>query len=365
MTGSIEIEGMMPEAREDLQVETGTDLNLEDRFEAALNAEDEQPAPAVEPEAQPVSAPAVEGEQAPDDDVRTTHTPEEEKAEQDRYAEEKLRDERGDLEVEDGQQEVELVDDPLYAIRIDGQEEEVPLSELLQGYSRTADYTRKTQSLSEDKKTFEDERQANRVERERNARLFEQGESWLQSMKPAEPDWDSLRQSDPAEYAAQLAEHQQRNEQLRLIQQEREAIQQKQHQDNQNLLQQHLQTERTKLVEALPEWKDTETARTEQQGLMDAGLAAGYTPEELGQVYDHRAVIVLRKAMLYDRIQAGKPQVVRQARRAPVLKPGAANVGPRKPAPSRLTRAREELRKTGSTKAAESYFFEALQAEDK
>lgn len=39
--------------------------------------------------------------------------------------------------------------DHLVRVKVDGEEVEVPLSEALSGYSRTADYTRKTQSLAE------------------------------------------------------------------------------------------------------------------------------------------------------------------------------------------------------------------------
>ena len=37
----------------------------------------------------------------------------------------------------------------LYEVRVDGQTQKVPMKELLEGYSRTADYTRKSQELAE------------------------------------------------------------------------------------------------------------------------------------------------------------------------------------------------------------------------
>lgn len=43
------------------------------------------------------------------------------------------------------------VADHLVKVKVDGEELEVPVAELLQGYSRTADYTRKTQSLAEER----------------------------------------------------------------------------------------------------------------------------------------------------------------------------------------------------------------------
>lgn len=46
----------------------------------------------------------------------------------------------------------------LFKVKVDGVEEEVTLDELLNGYSRTKDYTNKTQKLSEERKRLESER---------------------------------------------------------------------------------------------------------------------------------------------------------------------------------------------------------------
>ena len=43
----------------------------------------------------------------------------------------------------------------LYKVVVDGQEQEVTLDELMKGYSRQSDYTRKTEKLSQDRKSVE------------------------------------------------------------------------------------------------------------------------------------------------------------------------------------------------------------------
>lgn len=50
----------------------------------------------------------------------------------------------------------ETSDEPTYTVKVDGEEIAVPLSELVAGYSRTADYTRKTQQLAEQRKGLAD-----------------------------------------------------------------------------------------------------------------------------------------------------------------------------------------------------------------
>src|SRR6056297_3425891 len=44
-----------------------------------------------------------------------------------------------------------------YTVRVDGEEVEVSLDELLSGYSRTQDYTRKTMALADQRKSLESE----------------------------------------------------------------------------------------------------------------------------------------------------------------------------------------------------------------
>ena len=46
---------------------------------------------------------------------------------------------------------------PSYVVKVDGVEQEVTLDELQNGYSRQQDYTRKTQELAQQRKSFEDQ----------------------------------------------------------------------------------------------------------------------------------------------------------------------------------------------------------------
>ena len=51
--------------------------------------------------------------------------------------------------------DVDEVADRYVRVKVDGQDQEVPLKEALQGYSRTADYTRKTQELAQQRQQVE------------------------------------------------------------------------------------------------------------------------------------------------------------------------------------------------------------------
>jgi len=67
--------------------------------------------------------------------------------------------EEQDVSAEEAEiQEEEVEELPRYRVKVSGEEVEVTLDELLNGYSRTADYQKKTQSLAEQRKAVEAER---------------------------------------------------------------------------------------------------------------------------------------------------------------------------------------------------------------
>src|SRR5215831_9393645 len=80
-------------------------------------------------------------------------------------AEAEVTPEQGTLDEgtpEQGAPEVEQVtqappsDEPRHTVKVDGNEYEVPLSELVAGYQRNEDYTRKTQALADQRRSLSD-----------------------------------------------------------------------------------------------------------------------------------------------------------------------------------------------------------------
>jgi len=118
-----------------------------------------------------------------------------------------------------------------------------------------------------------------------------------------------------------------------------------------------LEQEAQLLVEAIPEWKNADTAKSEKAALIEFGLKEGFKEEDLKGVADHRVVKLLRKAMLYDRIAAKqatikpKPPTVQQAK---VIAPG--NPKSAKVSTSEVVRAKQRLAKTGNVRDAAKLF---------
>lgn len=186
-----------------------------------------------------------------------------------------------------------------YTVKVDGEDVSVTLDELLKGYSRTSYFHKKLSEIDLIKKEIEEEK--NQVVEERNhlAQLLPQLKAELEKGEQ-EPDWEALFKEDPIEFVRQEALWRQRKEKRQLLLQEQARLVQAQQAEQQKALQARLKQEAENLSKAIPEWKNPEVAQKEKAEILEYGVSLGYSPEEMAQVYDHRAVILLRKAMAYD-----------------------------------------------------------------
>ncbi len=168
--------------------------------------------------------------------------------------------------------------------------------------------------------------------------------------------WDELRATDPAEYAArrqELNEQYARLEGLRA--KTRESV--RQYQDEQASKQQEwlkatLQREQEALLNALPDWRDPEKAKAGKAQLIEYLASAGFGEQEIANLVDHRAVVLARKAMLYEEIQRAKPkaQTKVQAKIGTKVLSPSARVTPDQSKDIEKRDAMERLKKTGDRK---------------
>jgi hypothetical protein len=220
----------------------------------------------------------------------------------------------------------------------------VTLDELQKGYSRTQDYTRKTQQIAEVRKQVEQETQAVRAEREQYAQLLGALQAQLQSSEP-QVDLERLYHEDPIEWVRQKEVMRERQEKLGAIQSEQQRLFQVSQYEQQRAMEAQLASQQEALLAALPDWKDPKKAKAEKALVIESAKAAGFTDEDLKNVYDHRLVLLLRKAAMFDQMvskrQGIKPVVNNGPRTA---KPGAAG---RVSTTTESTRAKQRLAKTG------------------
>ena len=263
-----------------------------------------------------------------------------------------LEDESSDEQSESDEDTQEEDKPSTFTIKVDGKEVEVTLDELQKGYSRTQDYTRKTQLVAEMRKQTEAELTAIRAEREQYAQLL--GALSEQVKAAAEPqiDWDRLYRDDPIEYVRQREVMRENREKAAAIQSEQQRLAEISQQEQMQQLQAHKAKQSQALLEAIPTWKDPAKAKAEKTMLIEFGQKMGFTPQELGNIYDHRVVLALRKAALYDQMQAKRQGIKPVTNNGPKpAKPGAAG---RVSQMSDSVRAKQRLAKTGRVDDAAS-----------
>ena len=205
-----------------------------------------------------------------------------------------------DAEPEDAEPEaVETV-----TIKIDGKDVEVPLDELKKGYQRHADYTRKTMEVAETRKAAEAQAQQAQQERITYAqnlqRMQAQLEGALQEQK--ETDWQALLNSDPVEYLRQQHQAQARQAALQENLAEQQKLAAYFQAEQAEAQKRHLEQQQEALLAKLPEWKDEAKAKADKSALRDYLLEQGFAAAEVSNVADARAVVMARKAMLYDKM---------------------------------------------------------------
>ena len=246
----------------------------------------------------------------------------------------------------------------VFTVKVDGKEVEVSLEELQKGYSRTQDYTRKTQQIAEVRKHAEAELQAVRAEREQYAQLLVALEAQVQQAVQPNIDWERLYQDDPIEYVRQRETMRENKEKAAAIQSEQQRLAQLSHQEQMQYRDQMLQQEQESLVAAIPEWKDAKKAAAEKAMLVQFGQKAGFSPDELKNVVDHRAVVMLRKAALYDQMMSKRGQIKPVTNNGPKpAKPGAAG---RVSNNTEALRAQQRLARTGRVDVAADAIFKLL-----
>jgi hypothetical protein len=245
---------------------------------------------------------------------------------------------------------------PTYRVKVGKDELDVPLDELLKGYSRTADYTRKTQEIAETRKAVE----ADRAKIEEAARLrdtYAQRLSVIEQMLNQDPGEDlaTLKEHDPIGYAVKVAEQSEREKQLNAVRAEQQRLAQQQQAEQGERLKAHLATEAQKLAEAIPEISDPVKGQAIRTDIRNYAQKLGFSEQELAQVYDSRAVTALYKAMQYDKLVSNKGEASKKVNQAPrMLRPGTS--APETRTSQEVKNMRGRLKKSGRAKDAAALF---------
>lgn len=266
----------------------------------------------------------------------STDQPETVEAEASEESVEEVVDESGEEEVvadesmeaqDEGEEEVEVEEEeleetPTYTVKAAGEEKQVTLDELMQGYQLGADYTKKTQEVAEQRKAVEAEQQAiieAKQVRDTYAQRLQAIEQFLTGNQDSPEDLAAMKENDPIGYAVKVAEMTEKKEQLSQVRAEQQRIAQEQQAEQQQNMAKFVQQEAQKLSQVLPEFSDPAKGEQLRNEIRNYGKSVGFTDQELAQVYDSRHVLTLHKAMMYDKLQKSKPAVTKKVSQAPKM----------------------------------------------
>ena len=259
---------------------------------------------------------------------------------------------------EEGQELSESTDiqenseEPVYTVTIDGTDYEVTQDELIQGYQRNADYTRKTQELAAEKQQTSDfvERSKKDVETKlaKLDQLNQAAQSQLQQ-EYAQIDFEKLYEEDPAEAARLEHKMRKKNEQLQQVQRQTQELQTQE-------FSKYLEEQQKQLSVKVPEMNHPEKSSEFKKQMRNYLSSVGFNNQEIDSVYDHRYVLLVRDAMNYRNLQKAKPEIKKKAVNAPkVVKGGVSKSKGQQQAEVRRQQL-SKLRKTGKVADAAKLF---------
>jgi len=254
-------------------------------------------------------------------------------------------------------------EETLYDVTVNGNNQKVNLNELMKGYSRESDYTKKTMDLSNQRKEVESlqdnlkkEFEAVKSSRDQYA---QQLEILSKNLKQEENiDWENLYQDNPAEYVRKKAESDKRKETLQLAQQEQMRIQQEKRSEQEKVYQDYILNERKILAEKLPVYADKNKGAEFTKRLSNFAKESGYTDQEIDMMVDHRAVLLLADAYRYNQLKKTKLSGNKVNKAPRVVTSNASNVREDSDRKQNVDKRMTRLKKSGHIKDAQSVLKE-------
>lgn len=210
-------------------------------------------------------------------------------------------------EGDDAQTEPE--GDEIVTVLVDGKPVELTKAQIAEAHKsglRQADYTQKTQELADKRKAADQETAKAREERQQYAQNLSRNQALLEAtlQEQQKTDWHALRESDPVEFLKQWHLFNERQAALQQTLQQQGELQARAQAEQQQAFKSHIADQREQLLAKIPEWKDEAKQKAGVAEIKTYLQKQGLNEAEINGVTDHRAIVMTRKAMLYDQMMA-------------------------------------------------------------
>jgi hypothetical protein len=273
---------------------------------------------------------------------------------------EEVESEEATEESDDEAEEEEQSQDEVPAIlklKVNGEDVEKPLDEVVALAQQGLDYTQKTQQVAEQRKeleayaqqiqmqeqAFHEQMQLNNVLIEDVAKITSLDQQLNQY---ANVNWNQLSDNDFVEAQKLFFTYNQLQQERSQLVSQFEAKKQQVVQKQTQLMSEKIAKGKEILAKEIPNWSP-ET----NQALLSTGKDYGFSDAELNSIVDPRHVKVLHDAMQWRKLQQNSTVKKKVSSAKPVVKPGSKDT--KAEANSNHRNLREQLRKTGKSDAAQ------------
>ena len=270
--------------------------------------------------------------------------------------EEEATEESSDDEATDEEQSEDEVP-AILKLKVNGEEVEKPLDEVVALAQQGLDYTQKTQQVAEQRKELEDYAKGIQAQEAifrqevelQNVLINEVAQITSLDQKLAayqNVNWQQLSDNDFVEAQKLFFTYNQLQQDRNQLVSQFDAKKQDVVQRQSQLLSEKIAKGKEVLAKEIPNWSP-ET----NQALLSTGKDYGFSDAELNSIVDPRHVKVLHDAMQWRKLQKNSTVKNKISNAKPVVKPGAKDS--KAEANSNHRNLREQLRKTGKSDAAQ------------
>lgn len=215
--------------------------------------------------------------------------------------------------------------------KVQGEEKQVNLTDLIKGYQLESDYTRKNEAFLTEQKQWEDNR--NQAQTELNAEMQKAGYAFKMAQDQLTHEfnainWGELEKSNPSDFLIQRQKFGERQAQIdqaiNVATQNAQNVMNKQEEDKEANNQKYLQSQDELLLKALPDWSEPAIRKEQSEKVAEFLASSGFTPDEISNIRDHRVILMARKAMKGGEMTTDIDLTKKRVKKAPKLvKPNA------------------------------------------
>lgn len=213
-------------------------------------------------------------------------------------------------------------------------EEGLEIKELVNGYFRQSDYSRRMDELKKEKTQFDSAINEAREKYTADAtQLAERADALLELYFNTNPtlrqtkdwtqkEWSDLYRKNPAEYNRLKTDQEMAIADVQGIYQAREAHRTAQQEDEARMMQEKLQREFELIPEVIPEWANVETRTKELNAVIGWLKTTGFSDTDLGNLNEAKLYKVARDAWKYNSLVKNKQiaETKKTSKVQPVLK---------------------------------------------